>query len=590
MDKLYRYQTRFINSLREISFVLSVSLLTASLAINILITIRLFQSNYSHLLILLWILSILLFLISTVEPIKLKTDNLHLSKRLILYLTVIILPSMVRIANFNLDRIHGDDLITAYFSAHYNFDNINFFSAIPQDKGQWVSQFPTIFFILQKIFFLVFGESLLSVKFSIIPYVLLVSLMLFLITKAIFETKTALITLILYAFFAISLYHETLGLHFIASTAVFLVFFYLVLINFKQNKPSLSRQAGIFCGLCYLFYSSSYVAFPLLVLISIIQFLWYKKLSIIYNFILAVVGFLIVLGPFLIYTHKDNNYFLQRINQVSLLTGSWSGAPERIKKGEKPLLIVKENLVIAIKSFYQNGIGGHGGYEFGRLALLEKFNLYLFIAGLMLGLLLLWRKIELLLVFLIIVISFVTGIVLTIPPPAYHRFSLAFPFLVLITTLPFHLFLSIKKTKTLPSARTLIPAELSNRIKYVIIIVFLTIYIFNNQIYFQQSVKNENNNELLKLSKYINRNFPHRNVYVASFPSFAFEKIFYFSPGKTVNEIQTDYHDTFLKMFNPAEKYVYVIIFPDAFGKKFAQLDKNGRLINFSEYTSLFVN
>lgn len=563
---------------KQIFFILSIT-------ISLFINLKVFHDAYSPTLICLWLLSTILMVTSVIPNLPLlkqlqpRKRSVKITKKVILFIFIIILPSLVRIANYNLGRNHiliADDLITAYFSATHNFLKINFFSGVPVEKVHWVAQFPTPFFVLQKIFFLAFGENLLTIKLSVLPYVFIVSLMLFLIVKEIFNKKTAAISVILYSFFTISLYFETLGLHFISSTAIFIIFFYLLLLNLRQNTPFYSALVGISCGFCYLFYTTSYIAFPFLILFFSIQLIKIRRFSIVKNFLITMVAFLIVLSPFLTYAYKFDNYFNSRIKQVSLLTGEWSEEKNRIKSGENAYLIIKGNLLKSIKSLYRNEIGGHGGYNFGRLAFFDRFSLYLFILGCLIGIILLFKKVEMFFIFLVIIISFITGIALTIPPPAYHRFSLAFPFIALIFSLPFYVLLSIKK---IPSS-----------IKILAVFILFAIYVFNNQSYFLHSIKDKEKSENLQLARYINQKFPNRNIYVASFPGFAFEKSYYFSPNKRARTIQTDYHNNILKKFNPNEKYVYVIIFPEEFNEKFKKLDGKGTLIQFSENYSLFVN
>lgn len=313
-----------------------------------------------------------------------------------------------------------------------------------------------------------------------------------------------------------------------------------------------------------------------MMLIFFIQMMKLRKTSTLTNLVFAVIGFLIVMGPYIAYISKNGNYFISRMNQVSLLTGEWSRAKERIKKGEKVAVIIKENLVLSIKSLYQNGIGGHGGYNFGNLAFFDEYSRYFFLLGLLVGFVLLLRKIEVLFIIMVILISFFAGVVLSIPPPAYHRFSLAFPFITIIFSLPLYLILSLKKT------------NFTSRL--ILIFIFLAIYIINNQQKFIISIKTEQNNTAIKLASYLNHNFPERKIYIASFPGFAFEKVYYFSNRKNALSIQTRYHNDFLQTFNPNEKYVYVIFFPNDFNEKFNKLDPNGRTIPYSSDYSLFIN
>jgi hypothetical protein len=400
--------------------------------------------------------------------------------------------------NYYPNRIHMDDLITAFFSANTDFTKINFFSGIPQERAQWVSQFPTLFFVLQRIFLIFAGNSIFSTKLSVIPYILFLSYFLFLIVKYIFNTKTALISLVLYSFLPISIYLETLGLHFISSTAIFICFFYLSMINLKKNELILSVLSGIACSFCYLFYITSFIAFPFMILFNIFQIIRNNKIQAIKNFIFSLITFLIVLSPYLTYAGKYNNYFFSRIDQVSYFTGSWSDIPTRLKKGENILPKFKENILINMKSFYLDGIGGHGGYNYNHLALFNRSSIILVVIGLIIGIIFIFKKVEILFVILTLTASFST-LIISIPPPAYHRLALSFPFIVIIMSIPLYLLLQIH--------------YVHKYIRYFIIICLLFMYIYNNQIYFMRSIINEKDNSAIKLAAYINDNYPDRNIY-----------------------------------------------------------------------------
>lgn len=548
----------------------------SSVIYSILISVNIASNRYSHLLVVFWFLSILLLILSFSSKLKFNFPSAKPSAKLLFCLFFILLPSFVRIANYNVNRLHGDDALTAYFSANYDFAKTNFFSGIPSAEGQWVAQFPTIFFILQKFFFLIFGESYLTIKLSVIPYVLIVSIMLYLITQRLINERVAIISLIIYAFLPISIYLETLGLHFVSSTSIFLIFFYLGTWNLKENTPFLSVLTGVSAGFCFLFYSTSYIALPFLIIFFILQLFRFSRLLVLRNFLLLITAFMITVGPFFTYAITYNNYFLSRINQVSLLTGSWSEMNNLFKQGQNITTILREQTLLSVQSLYINNIGGHGGYYFGHLALFNNISLSLLVIGAVMSLILTYRKIDFFLIISVIVISFISGVILTIPPPAFHRFSLAFPFISIVSSVPFHILFCLKKIKRV--------------VQYAIAIVLIGAYILFNELYFLQSVGDENYNINIKIANYINTNYPGRKIYVAAYGSFSFMKIYYFSPGKNAKSITSDYHDNFIQKFNPNEKYVYIITFPKDFDKKFSDLDPNGQLIKFSNNYSLLVN
>lgn len=495
----------------------------------------------------------------------------------ILIVILLLIPIIVRIALFDLTRIHGDDMLTAYFSAHYNIFKTNPLAPVPQNKADWVCQFPSTFFVLQKMFFSIFGASLLTIKLSVMPYVLLVSGMLFLIVRKIFNGKTAIISVILYAFYAPSLYLETLGLHFISSTAIFMVFFYFLLLHHEKPTIKSILVVGIFCGLSYLFYSSSYIAILIYFMFFIGELILKKEKSpVVKHYFFGFLVFILILLPFIFQMAKTRNfYFAGRANQVNLLSGEWSVPKDQIKKPINYLLVVKDNFLLSIKSLYQDGIGGHGGYNFGHLAFFDKFTLLIFLAGFTLSWYYVFRKYNygLFWVLIITMISFVAGIVLTIPPPAFHRFSLAFPFLVMISSVPLYM---------------IIMSKIHAVIKYALLAIIIVIFCITNLNHFNKQTSSENDNESLRLGGFIKNNYPQRNLYVASFPGYNFEKIYYFIDNTRL--VETDYHTNFLQRFNTKEKYIYVIIFPDVFNEKFQRKDPHGRIENFNNNFSLLYN
>jgi hypothetical protein len=285
-----------------------------------------------------------------------------------------------------------------------------------------------------------------------------------------------------------------------------------------------------------------------------------------------------VLGPFLASNVRTKDLSLvQRVNQVSLLTGEWSGQREAIAKGADPLPIVKNNLKLSLESFVRDRIGGHGGYDFGHLAFFDTLSLYLFLAGVLAALLLVWSNVEILIVLVVIAVSFFSGIVMTIPPPAYHRFSLSYPFLALVMALPFHLFLRAPILSSLARAA----------ITWAALLLFACI----NWNYFSRAAFADASSEHLRLARFVNDRYPSRKLYVAAFPGFTFEKLLYFikKPGPP-RPVLTEFHRNLLDRFERNEKYVYLIIFPDDFDPKFAAVDPNGRIFRFSPGYSVFAN
>jgi hypothetical protein len=491
-------------------------------------------------------------------------------------LAIVLLPCAVRLASLHHDRVHGDDLITAYFSARYDLARTDLFAPVPPNPADWVSQFPAPFFALQKLFFVTFGESLLAVKLSILPYVLAVSALLYAIARELAGERAALLAVLLYAFFGPSVYLETLGLHFVSSTAAFLAFFYLSLCELRSGAPRAALLAGMAAGACYLFYLSSFLALPLAVLFFLARGTAERERRVGRSLALFVLGVSMLLAPFAAEAMARPNALLRRFEQVSLIDGELSTYQRQIARGSTPARIVRDNLLLSLQSIYRPGIGGSGGYDFGKQPLLESLALALFALGASRALVLAQRRIEWALLLTATVLFFAVNVGLSIPPPAFHRFSIGFPFLCLLLALPLQMVL--ESSIGAPAFRRAIVAAV------------LVAFACTQTIYAQSAMLPENDFEEVRLTRFIDEQFPHRPLYVAAFPSYAFERYYRFLGGRPARRVVTDYHAALLANFDPRHKYLYVITLPAAFDAQFVDRDPRGRIIRFSPRFSLFVN
>ena len=553
-----------------------VALFSASLAVSLGVAFLVFGGQSSPWLAVPWLLSLVPFALATYDRPRKSGSSQRLAATALLLLVVAAMPVLVRVANLDPDRMHQDEFLTAYFSATHNFAHSSFFGSMPE-YWEWQGQFPKPFFFLQRVFFTLFGASVLTERLSVQLYVAIVAVMLFLIVREVFDRKAALVAVCLYSFLAVSVYLETLGFMFISSTAIFTVFFYFALREYRTGETFYAALAGVACGFCYLTYYSSYLAFPLLLAFFAVHWMRAKSLRVVKNFAVALIGMIIVLAPFLAFL-RYGNYVVPRTKQVSVLVGEWSPYREAIEKGTRtPASVIRENLILCLKSFFKDGIGGHGGYDFGRLAFFDRFSFALFLTGLVAGLVLLFRKSELLFVFLIIGASFLTGMVLTIAPPAYHRFGIAFPFLVILMTLPFYLLMRLPN----------VPVSVRSGLVGGLLLLFACI----NQRRFVEAVIRDQPPDEVRLSELLNQRFGGtRNLYVAAYDAFAFQKTYYFHNKWPLRHVETGFHSNLLKKFNANEKYVYVMIFADLFHKPFQEADPNGRFFRFSVSYSLFFN
>lgn len=548
-------------------------LLATSLCTTVIVSIFLMRNQYSTLLVFGWILSIVLLIQSAFLHTPIHIPRIRWNKRSLIIVCIILLPIVVRLLNYQPTRIHGDDLLTAYFSTHYHPRTTNFFSGIP-DGTEWVAKFPTPYFFFQKIFLNIFGATVHTVKLSILPYVFIVSIMTYVIASMLFGSVTGIVAVIIYAFMAISIYHETLGLHFVSSTALYMLFLYTLIQSIRKNTPCWFVFSGIMAASCYLSYTSSYIALPMLILAILVYSINHKKNTVTQWVVWSLMGFLVTFAPFLTYAITQENYFSGRIQQVSLLTGSWSTSKLTHPSFTLAQDILTLNAITALRAMMYDGIGGHGGYTFNQKAFFHPLGLFLFLLGSII--LFLHKKYmqEKILIFTTVIMSFITGVVLTIPPPAYHRLTLTFPFIAIISAAPFVHLLKVPY-RSLGIWTTCIT---------------LAIFAGTNLSYVQSAVKKEVMIDDVAIIQYINATYPNRHIHIAAFPSFALGKIYSFFTPKTARSIDTKYHIQYLKDFNTNEPYLYILTLPDAFKAQFMAKDPNGILIPFSEKYWIMVN
>ncbi len=587
---------------------LTIVLLLTSLCTALVLNLQLFFGQFHWSLILLWLISVGSLWVSSYCPKSYHQSNFTnnishknnqsffkrkkwrqllnqlrsqlLTKANLINAGFILLPVALRVWQMFQPRYHLDEYISAHISANYQLLTDNFFGPFPQDKAQWVCQFPSPYFFLQKIFFLVFGANLLTVKLSVIPYLVLISWLLFLCLKIVFDQQTARISLIFYSFLAIAWYLESWGLHFMASTGCYLICFYLMARQIK--KPSLAQQPkyAIWLGLgsagCYFFYASSYLALPMAIafylLLSVI-----KRKILLKPLLIMLLSFALTVSPFVTQMVKNQDYYLLgRFNQVKLVKGSWSGEKRPFFQA---FSTIKTNFSQASQALLKDNVGGGGGYSFAHLALFDPFTLSLLMLGWLSLSWVLKNKWLALFIQAHLLLLFLTAMVLTIPPPAYHRFSLAFPFIVISLASLIYSLKQVIKQQTL---------------RLIVLTSLTLVFCWQNYHRFQQAIAPELANQklvkLAKLVKHLAGPNSGKKIYVAAFPGYAFEKFYYFAASGQPGKIKTDYHKTFLNQFPSQENYLFILAMPKTFLPQFQAQDPQAKVIRHSNDHFLFYN
>ena len=431
-------------------------------------------------------------------------------------------------------HFHYDEFITAYTSYNLpSLDKINWFSVYPE-KGVWINQFPILFHILQKPFFLI-QTSTPMIRISVLPYILGTTLILYLFAKEIASKRLAILSTICFITLSSQIYIGSLGLHFHISTFVFILALYSFVLLKKYRKFIYGVVLGLSMAGSLMVYTSSYITFPLILFFMILSLIkkWDKNLF--FLFLKTWGIFLITVLPFLIYAFAINNFFIQRIEQVNIFSGTWRSSEEIFKNASSFWQALSNHTVNSVKSLYIPGIGGMGEYWFGKQSFFEPMGLVLFLLGFIYIIykLILRTSFYHFAILFIISLTFVSGIILTIHPPPFHRWTIAYPFLAIAIAYGIEMIIF------------LLGHFLKRRsVAFYTIVGLLIIYIFSNIDHTLKMVQQDsliNSNDIIKVTNYIQRNIKKGTpIYVAAFPANALGKEIFFRT-KATYPIMTDY-------------------------------------------------
>jgi hypothetical protein len=487
-------------------------------------------------------------------PIRQSTNlirhkKMWTSESLIIGLITIIHVSALWYFGSQPAHYHQDEFITAYTSWTIPLWNrIDWFGVYPPI---WVSQFPILFHIFQKIFFLIFGPSVLSVRISIWPYAVGILWYTYVLGTILSTRKTALMGTLLTAFFAPQLYLSSMGLHFISSAFFYMATITHWLLFMKTQKQIHSLVTGIFLALSYLTYTGSYVSLPVILLIAAISWGYAsQKRVVVMGFFRCLFMASIVLLPFLTYAAFVNNFFVQRVNQVNILWGSWSDVAKTYTP--LPTMLINQT-VTAVASLFSPGIGGIGGYNFGKMSLFDPMTGALIIAGVLLCA---WQSTKKRLVpaalLIAILVPFLANFVLTTHPPPFHRISLLYPLFGLMAGYTLEQFQKILKHTTNT---------------FVLVGVILTICIAINLNRTREMIEKDATlypQNSRAVADYIMKTVaPGNTIFIAAYPSFYLgqELLFrtnnrYIFDTTTTETIMNVYNGNFLVLFSPSAEIV----------------------------------
>jgi hypothetical protein len=486
---------------------------------------QVYINNVSLLTLFMYLSSLILlayfFVYKTIGKYHKQQSSLKIDLAIISILCVTHIISLLYFGSFQMHFMQ-DEFISAYTSFNLPaLQAINWFQGFP-NMNQWVSQFPILYFILQKPLLLLLGTSVEAIRISTWPYHIFTIIYLYLLTKHIFKNPSiAVISVLFYVFLAPTEYLESLGVHFISSTCFFLIAFYYLLITIETKSRVSSLLFGTFTALCYLTYASSYIALPVFMVIIFIETIVRKNFHFYSNLIPGFSFFLFILTPFVTYALFINNYFLERINEVSN-TSNYIDLMKHPLANHGFEIFYQQQIVPNITALYQNGLVGVNDYWFGHLAPFTVISLCLLLIGITISLTkTLKSKMIYFYPILITGLSFIFGMVLTNPPGALHRLSIAFPFIAIIITIPLIPLLNLK----LKGKMALL--------NHCLVLFIVCIFLISNINLGTTMVKNDATlselTDSIYLTSYISANVKKGSlIYIAAFPAYHLEKELFF--------------------------------------------------------------
>ncbi len=304
--------------------------------------------------------------------------------------------------------------------------------------------------------------------------------------------------------------------------------------------------SGMFCALSYLTYTSSYIAYPVIVTIGILAYIRSRSSDVAIALRKFSILVLFILAPFIAHAILVDNYFLERISQVNVFWGSWS---DTARTHASPVSIAATQSVSALRSLVIPGIGGLGGYNFGNQSLLDPLTGVLFILGL--GILvsdaIRKKREDALSILIVFVVPFITGFILTTHPPPFHRISLLYPFFALVIAWPIWSLTKLKKPVGLLLMALVLALVATMNVRHIraMILGDANLYPQNSRI----------------IGDFINRTVPKgETIFIAAYPSFYLgqELVFrtnnrYLLTTEESEGILKRYNGKFLIVFQPSE-------------------------------------
>ena len=287
-------------------------------------------------------------------------------------------------------------------------------------------------------------------------------------------------------------------------------------------------------------------------MMGVIRMLLKPKKKLLIAYAIASIIALFAVTPWIIYAVRYNNFFLQRINQINVFTGTWIESQNKVTIQNITTLLPTRILTI-LSSFLRDNKSGVGEYFFGSMALLDPFSVILLCSGVVYFMILIVRKkFNAFVLVTSMVLLFITSTVLTQNPTPFHRLSIDFPFVgICIGCGMGTMYILWSKYSTL---RT---------VGYAISILLLIAYIFVNTYRAGIMVENDKtlrNMESLSIAWYVKAyTHPGDSVQIIAFPQYHLGKELFFRTNGTIRYIT----DRTIEVMDMPEPQLIIVQYPN---------------------------
>lgn len=330
---------------------------------------------------------------------------------------------------------------------------------------------------LTAFFFKILGISPLSMRLASVIYGISANILLYYLIKELYNKRVGLISFFIANFSHLAIAYSRINLPNIQAPFLFLLSFYFITWAIRKQKSWLFFLGGLLTGSSLYSYSGAKI-----IVITNLLFLIMnrKKLKIKFWFSL-IMGLLTITTPLIFYITKPNNNYLERENQVFILTNHryWHDRWQTNNLGIVLINQLKTNfLSFLYKGDYSN--------QYGNGPLLDRLSAFFFLTFFFVSIPIMVRfkknrKIEearALLFFLVFFLMVLILITFTESPPLSTRLVILYPVVSLFISLGINYpTFFLKKDRLIKSYLT---------------IVLLTILFLNLKIYFYDYVRNKN--------------------------------------------------------------------------------------------------